>query len=94
VYGTAAHQQPGTISRAAAHMGSTRYRRSTDMAQSRTYTVVEANHYDQQEGLVIGAQVEAEPAANSAHLLVTRIVGSTFLLEEPIAVNKSQLALA
>jgi hypothetical protein len=64
------------------------------MAQSRTYTVVEADHYDQQEGLVIGALVEAEQANNSAHLLVTQIVGSTFPLDEPIAVNKSQLALA
>lgn len=64
------------------------------MTKSRTYTVLEADHYDQQEGLTIGALVEAEPAANSAHLLVTQIVGATFPLEEPIAVNKSQLALA
>lgn len=64
------------------------------MAEGRTYTVVEADFYDQQEGLVIGAVVEAVPAENPGMLLVTQVVGSTFPLDEPIAVNKSQLVAA
>lgn len=64
------------------------------MAEGRTYTVVEADFYDQQEGLVIGAVVEAVPAENPGQLLVTQVVGATFPLEEPIAVNKSQLVAA
>ena len=64
------------------------------MADGRTYTVVEADFYDQQEGLLIGAVVEAVPAENPGQLLVTQIVGATFPLDEPIAVNKTQLAAA
>jgi hypothetical protein len=64
------------------------------MADGRRYTVVEADFYDQQEGLIVGAVVEAVPAENPRQLLVTQIVGNDFPLDEPIAVNKTQLAAA
>lgn len=64
------------------------------MAESRTYTVVEADYLDQQEGLKIGVLVEAIPAEKPGQLLVTQVVGATFPLDEPIAVNESQLAAA
>lgn len=64
------------------------------MAEGRTYTVVEADFYDQQDGLTIGALVEAVQAEHPGQLLVTQVVGSTFPLDEPIAVNKSQLVAA
>ena len=58
------------------------------------YTVLEADYLDQQAGLKIGATVEAVPAENPSHLLVTQVVGATFPLDEPIAVDKSQLKAA
>jgi len=64
------------------------------MAVGRKYTVVEADFYDQQEGLTIGALVEAFPAENARQLLVTQIVGADFPLEEPYAVFARQLAAA
>ncbi|MDN4642645.1 hypothetical protein [Arthrobacter sp. PsM3] len=53
------------------------------MAVGRKYTVVEADFYDEQEGLTVGAVVEAVPAENARQLLVTQIVGVDFPLEEP-----------
>lgn len=64
------------------------------MAAPKTYTVVEADFYDQQEGLTIGATVEAVPAGTASHLLVTQIVGADFPLEEPYAVFTRQLVAA
>ena len=64
------------------------------MAAPQTYTVVEADFYDQQEGLIIGAQVEAVPAGTANQLLVTQIVGADFPLDEPYAVFTRQLAAA
>lgn len=64
------------------------------MAAPQTYTVVEADFYDEQEGLTIGAQVEAIPAGTANQLLVTQIVGANFPLEEPYAVFARQLAAA
>ncbi len=61
------------------------------MAAPKTYTVVEADFYDQQEGLVIGAQVEAIPAGTASQLLVIQIVGDNFPMEEPYAVMARQL---
>ncbi|MBG0738942.1 hypothetical protein IV500_05830 [Paeniglutamicibacter antarcticus] len=62
------------------------------MAAPKTYTVVEADFYDQQEGLKIGVQVEAVPAATADQLLITQIIGADFPLDEPIAVFTKQLA--
>lgn len=64
------------------------------MAAPKTYTVVEADFYDQQEGLTIGAKVEAIPAATGSQLLVTHIVGADFPLDEPVAVFTHQLQAA
>ncbi|MET4144259.1 hypothetical protein [Arthrobacter sp. UYCo732] len=64
------------------------------MAAPKTYTVVEADFYDQQEGLKVGATVEAVPAATANQLLVTQIVGADFPLEEPYAVHSRQLQAA
>ena len=64
------------------------------MAEPQTYTVVESDFYDQQEGLTIGAQVEAVPAATANQLLVTQIIGADFPLDEPIAVFTRQLVAA
>ncbi|HEX9088490.1 MAG TPA: hypothetical protein VF867_13300 [Arthrobacter sp.] len=64
------------------------------MAAGRKYTVVEADFYDEQEGLTVGAVVEAVPAENAKQLLVTQIVGADFPLEEPYAVYASQLVAA
>lgn len=64
------------------------------MATPKTYTVVEADFYDQQEGLTIGAKVEAVPAESPNQLLVTQIVGADFPLDEPVAVLASQLVPA
>jgi hypothetical protein len=64
------------------------------MAAAKTYTVIEADFYDQQEGLTIGAQVEAVPAGTTNQLLVTQIVGKDFPLDEPYAVFAHQLVAA
>lgn len=64
------------------------------MAAPQTYTVVEADFYDQQEGLTIGATVEAVPAGTANQLLVTQIIGQDFPLDEPIAVFSRQLVAA
>lgn len=64
------------------------------MAAPQMYTVVEADFYDQQEGLSVGAQVEAVPAEAANQLLVTQIVGAHFPLDEPIAVFARQLTAA
>lgn len=64
------------------------------MAVPKTYTVVEADFYDQQEGLKVGAKVEAIPAGSANQLLVTQIVGADFPLEEPYAVFSRQLQAA
>jgi hypothetical protein len=64
------------------------------MAASKIYTVVEADFYDQQEGLTVGAKVEAVPAGTANQLLVTQIVGQDFPLEEPYAVFARQLVAA
>lgn len=64
------------------------------MPAPKTYTVVEADFYDQQEGLKVGVQVEAIPASTSNQLLVTQIIGQDFPLDEPVAVMASQLVAA
>lgn len=64
------------------------------MAATKTYTVVEADFYDRQEGLKVGATVEAIPAGTANQLLVTQIVGADFPLEEPYAVFARQLVAA
>lgn len=64
------------------------------MAAPKTYTVVEADFYDQQEGLTVGATVEAVPGSTAKQLLVTQIIGQAFPLDEPVAVYASQLQAA
>lgn len=64
------------------------------MAAPKTYTVIEADFYDQQEGLTIGAKVEAIGAESANQLLVTQIIGENFPLEEPYAVFSRQLQAA
>lgn len=57
-----------------------------------TYIVREADYLDQQDGLTIGATVEAEPGDIGGQLRVTRI--GEIDLREPIAVHATQLEAA
>lgn len=62
------------------------------MAASRQYTVVEADYLDQEEGIVVGALVSAEPGSMANHLMVTGVNGVQ--LPVPVAVHESQLEAA
>lgn len=59
------------------------------MAASRQYTVIEADYLDQEEGIVVGALVAAEPGSLAEPLMVTGVNGEP--LPVPVAVHASQL---
>lgn len=59
------------------------------MAASRQYTVIEADYLDQEEGIVVGVLVAAEPGSMAEHLMVTSVNGEQ--LPVPVAVHTSQL---
>ncbi|WP_026535767.1 hypothetical protein [Arthrobacter sp. H14] len=62
------------------------------MADSQSYTVREADYLDQEDGLLIGVGVVAEPGEITGQLRVTQIGDE--ILKSPIAVYEHQLQLA
>lgn len=62
------------------------------MADGRPYIVIEADYLDQQDGIVPGRTVIAEPGALDGQLQVVSIDGKE--LASPVAVNAGQLRQA
>ncbi|MCC3292518.1 hypothetical protein [Arthrobacter sp. zg-Y1110] len=59
------------------------------MAEGRPYVVIEADYLDEEDGIVRGKQVIAEPGTRDGQLLVTSIDGVP--LAAPVAVYTHQL---